>query len=364
MSCCAFRSPATQSMKAALDYARLGWSVIPIEPRGKRPLVRWQVYQHRHPDATEVAEWFRRWSDANIAVVTGVVSGLVVLDLDPPHGGDASLQELERKHGPIVETVEARTGGGGRHLYFAHPGEMLHNRVGLAPGVDLRGDGGYVVAPPSVHASGEPYRWERSPDVCHLAPLPDWLSEASEEQGRRGHRSPSGGACCGKASLRVSATAASPPWPVTCCGTASILRSQRRFCSHGMRPAADLRWSRRRSYGPSRPLPVSISRERTVLPDAERCFIQTDLSDSSRRQQLRLEHPGQHPLTLRGRQPPEVGEVTHDQGIDGPEGDRWGDLLEGILRTETGVFLGRSHCGPRAPIRPWKPAERNPRQPD
>jgi hypothetical protein len=174
-------------MKAALDYGRLGWSVIPIEPRGKRPLVRWQVYQHRHPDATEVAEWFRRWPDANIAVVTGIVSGVVVLDLDPRHGADTSLQALEHKHGSIAETVEARTGGGGRHLYFAHPGEILHNRVGLAPGVDLRGDGGYVVAPPSVHASGASYRWERSPDVCPLAPVPDWLTEASQEQGRRGH---------------------------------------------------------------------------------------------------------------------------------------------------------------------------------
>ena len=152
-------------MKAALDYGRLGWSVIPIEPSGKRPLVRWQVYQHRHPDATEVADWFRRWPDANIAIVTGVVSGVVVLDLDPRHGADASLQELEHKHGSIAETVEAWTGGGGRHLYFAHPGEMLHNRVGLAPGIDLRGDGGYVVAPPSVHASGASYRWECSPDV-------------------------------------------------------------------------------------------------------------------------------------------------------------------------------------------------------
>jgi hypothetical protein len=174
-------------MKAALDYGRLGWAVIPIEPRGKRPLVRWQVYQHRLPDATEVAEWFRRWPDANIAVVTGIVSGVVVLDLDPRHGAGASLQELERKHGSISSTVEARTGGGGRHLYFAHPREMLHNRVGLAPGVDLRGDGGYVVAPPSVHASGESYRWERSPAVCPLASLPDWLSGASDEQSRGGH---------------------------------------------------------------------------------------------------------------------------------------------------------------------------------
>jgi hypothetical protein len=174
-------------MKAALDYGRLGWSVIPIEPRGKRPMIRWQVYQHRHPEKTEVANWFRHWPDANIAIVTGVVSGLVVLDLDPRHGADASLQDFERNHGPIAQTVEARTGGGGRHLYFAHPGEMLHNRAGLAPGIDLRGDGGYVVAPPSVHHSGASYRWGRSPDVCPLAPLPDWLGAAPEDGSRRGH---------------------------------------------------------------------------------------------------------------------------------------------------------------------------------
>jgi hypothetical protein len=173
-------------LKAALDYGRLGWSVIPIESRGKRPLIRWQVYQHRHPDTTEVATWFQRWPDANIAVVTGIGSGLVVLDLDPRHGADASLQQLERKYGPIAKTVEARTGGGGRHLYFAHTRDMLHNRVGIAPGVDLRGDGGYVVAPPSVHASGEPYRWDCSPVVCPLAPLPEWLREAPEERSRRG----------------------------------------------------------------------------------------------------------------------------------------------------------------------------------
>ena len=174
-------------MKAALDYGRLGWSVIPIECRGKQPLIRWEVYQYRHPDAGEVFQWFRHWPDANIAIVTGVVSGLVVLDIDPRQGADAALQELVRLHGPMTQTVEARTGGGGCHLYFDHPGEILHNRVGLAPGVDLRGDGGYVVAPPSVHASGEPYRWGRSPDICRLAPLPDWLRETTEEQSRRGH---------------------------------------------------------------------------------------------------------------------------------------------------------------------------------
>jgi hypothetical protein len=174
-------------LKAALDYGRLGWSVIPIEPRGERPLIRWQVYRYRRPDATEIADWFRRWPDANIAVVTGVVSDLVALDLDPRYGAGASLEQFEREHGPFAATVEALTGGGGRHLYFAHPGELVGNRAGIAPGVDLRGDGGYVVSPPSVHVSGELYRWRCSPDVCRLAPLPHWLRAAPREHPRVGH---------------------------------------------------------------------------------------------------------------------------------------------------------------------------------
>lgn len=175
------------SLKAALDYVRLGWSVIPVEPGGKRPLIRWQVYQYRRADIPEIAVWFGRWPDANIAIVTGVVSGLVVLDLDPRHGAEASLGQIQREHGPLPDTVEASTGGGGRHLYFAHPGEIIRNRVGLLPGIDLRGDGGYVVAPPSIHASGKPYRWMRSPDVLYPLPLPSWLLHKPEETAPHGH---------------------------------------------------------------------------------------------------------------------------------------------------------------------------------
>lgn len=169
------RSASGLLMKAALDYGRLGWSVIPIEPGGKRPLVPWEVYRHRQHEATEAADWFRRWPDANIAVVTGVVSGLVVLDWHPDGGAQADLDRLEREHGSFSDTVEARTGGGGRHIYFAHPGRMLRNQAAILPGLALYADGGYVVAPPSVHANGEPYSWKRSPEVSRLVPLPAWL---------------------------------------------------------------------------------------------------------------------------------------------------------------------------------------------
>jgi hypothetical protein len=187
-----FRSRDTPSdcHGAALDYVAREWSVIPVEPRGKRPLVAWLEYQERCPTATELAAWFGRWPEANVGIVTGIVSGLVVLDVDARHGGAQSLSALEAAHGPLPRTIAVETGGGGRHFYFSHPGGIVHNKVGLAPGIDLRGDGGCVVAPPSMHPSGRRYAWApgRAPAQAKLAPLPVWLAQlARPEHGRAGH---------------------------------------------------------------------------------------------------------------------------------------------------------------------------------
>jgi hypothetical protein len=158
-------------------YLARGWCVLPLRPRDKRPLITWESLQRTRPSAEQVADWFNRWPDANTGIVTGEISNLVVLDIDPQHGGDASLERLERRYGPLPVTIEATTGGGGRHLYFTHPGGLTHNRIGLARGIDLRGDGGYIVAPPSIHPSGRPYAWAvgRSPEDVGLAALPRWI---------------------------------------------------------------------------------------------------------------------------------------------------------------------------------------------
>lgn len=162
---------------AALGYLARRWSVIPAAPRGKRAIVAWRTYQERLPSKTELRRWFGKWPEANVAIVTGAVSGLVVLDIDPGHGGEDSLATIEERHGALPVTIEAETGGGGRHLYFAHPGGEISNRAGMAPGLDLRGDGGMIIAPPSIHPSGKPYRWRerRSPGEVDLAPLPVWI---------------------------------------------------------------------------------------------------------------------------------------------------------------------------------------------
>ena len=161
----------TPVAQAALAYAARGWSVIPVQPHAKRPLVVWREFQERVASADEIRAWYQRWPQANVGIVTGAVSGLVVVDVDPAHGGRDSVAALEARHGPVPATVESVTGGGGRHLYFRHPGGAVHNRVGVELGIDVRGDGGYVVAPPSVHPSGQHYVWVagRSPEESALA---------------------------------------------------------------------------------------------------------------------------------------------------------------------------------------------------
>lgn len=158
--------------EAALAYLRRGWSVIPIAPGTKKSLIPWQDYQHRRPTEDEVRGWWSRWPDAQVAIVTGKVSGLVVLDQD---GLDAE-ESLRDKHLPPTPT--AWTGKDqGVHRYFLHPGFECRNFARRLPGLDFRGDGGYVLAPPSLHPSGRRYRWADtlSPDEVPLASCPGWL---------------------------------------------------------------------------------------------------------------------------------------------------------------------------------------------
>jgi hypothetical protein len=157
----------------AIAYTARGWSVIPLQQRGKRPLLpSWSEYQSQRASEEEIREWWTRWPDANVGVVTGQVSGLIVLDLDGP-----GAVNFAKRHG-VPPTVVASTGKGW-HVYFQHPGQPVQNAAALdgVKGLDVRGDGGYVVAPPSVHPSGRVYQWAkgRSPDDLPLAPCPEWL---------------------------------------------------------------------------------------------------------------------------------------------------------------------------------------------
>ena len=155
-------------LEAALRYEARGWSVIPIEPRGKRPrLASWKPYQERRATAAEIREWWRECPNANVGIVTGAVSGLVVVDSDGPAGIDS----LSRLPGLGKKTPTAITGKG-MHVYLRHPGVKILNSVRRFPGIDLRGDGGYVVAPPSTHESGTVYAfsWGLEFDPAEIPP--------------------------------------------------------------------------------------------------------------------------------------------------------------------------------------------------
>lgn len=190
------------NMKAeALRCAQRGWHVFPVYSVRDgvctcRKGTACEDNSGKHPrtvnglnDATTarrtIAAWWSKWPDANIGVATGAVSGLFVLDVDPRNGGDDSLDLLISQHGPLPDTVEVLTGGGGRHIYFAYDGvEGIKNSSSkLDPGLDIKTDGGYVVAPPSMHISGGRYEWEASshPSDETLAPPPKWLVDALTE---------------------------------------------------------------------------------------------------------------------------------------------------------------------------------------
>lgn len=148
---------------------------------GKHTHGPWKERMRQVAGIEQIRRWWRRWPDANVGVVTGAVSGLVVLDVDPRHGGGDSLAVLEGIHGVIPHTVESLTGGGGQHLYFRHPGTVVPCRS-IAPGLDIKGDGGLVVSPPSTHISGRLYGWESgcAPGETPLADLPPWLQRLAQ----------------------------------------------------------------------------------------------------------------------------------------------------------------------------------------
>jgi len=171
----------------ARTYAAQAWKVFPVVPRGKTPLTEHGFLEAS--GAEDVLEaWWRKWPDANIGVATGSVSGIVVLDVDPRHGGDRSLAALS-----LPETRRSFTGGGGQHLFFAHPGYLVPNATGLREGIDIRGDGGYVVVPPSEHASGGRYAWDADTLDLPLAQFPQGLVERQRKAaGRIGDSIPIG----------------------------------------------------------------------------------------------------------------------------------------------------------------------------
>jgi hypothetical protein len=159
-------------LDAALGYAARRLHVFPCHPRSKAPAVAHGFYA-----ATTNPETIRRlWRipNRNVAVRTGVVSGVWVVDVDGDRG-EASIRRLEAEHGLLPPTREVISGGGGRHLWLRYTGPIPSSVGHIAPGVDVRADGGYIIAPPSLHdETGRPYCWSVDA-VDDLAIAPEWL---------------------------------------------------------------------------------------------------------------------------------------------------------------------------------------------
>lgn len=146
---------------------------------GKVPLVRWRGYQIDLPSEDDVRAWWSQWPDANIGLCTGELSGILVLDAD---GTEARKTCLMR--GGLDETPTVWTGKvGGAHFHLAYPGGNVRNFARKLPGTDLRAEGGYVLLPPSLHASGNRYRWADGTQGIPPSDVPPWLMELIQGTG-------------------------------------------------------------------------------------------------------------------------------------------------------------------------------------
>ncbi len=179
--------PGPEMLAAALKHADRGWRVFPCVERTKRPCDAVGFFEHGCKSATKSPFWIKkywgRWPTANPAVATGADSALWVLDIDVKNGVDGfdTLGVLESLFGPVPTTLGQRTPTGGAQRFFVWPeGREVRNRNGkkLGPGLDVRGDGGYIMVPPSIHPErldGPRYRWDVDPETQPAVPAPDWL---------------------------------------------------------------------------------------------------------------------------------------------------------------------------------------------
>ena len=176
-------------VEAAIKYASRGWSVFPVGGN-KRPLASWEAFQRRIATEEEITAWYDHWHNAGLAIATGRISGLVVLDIDPKHGGEDSLKKLlkdKRLTKGDLETSSVTTQSGGTHYYFKYPEEIerIPNARGLWQGIDVRADGGYVVAPPTLGETGKLYEWNGGDLSGGLQYLPEILIEELAKRGTK-----------------------------------------------------------------------------------------------------------------------------------------------------------------------------------
>jgi hypothetical protein len=168
-------------LAAALEYAQSGYSVIPVLAGDKKPLSEWKEFQQRRATTEEIQGWWEKYPRSNVGIVCGPISGLTVIDLDGREGLE-SVRKLNLPKTRVVKTPH------GHHLYYAHTPD-LHTGAGFLPGIDVRNDGGFVVAPPSeVH--GTPYTVLQSREVVPIGPIPQELLNRQRNGSRPSESAP------------------------------------------------------------------------------------------------------------------------------------------------------------------------------
>jgi Bifunctional DNA primase/polymerase, N-terminal len=171
-----FTDNSQDNLAVALDYAARGFQVFPLKPRSKEPATRRGLYEATSNTAT-LRRYFTGAHPYNIAIRTGVPSNVFVLDVDGEQGLN-SLAGLVEQHGLLPPTLTSTTGKG-RHYWFVARSPMPCSVGKIAPGIDIRGDGGYVVVPPSIHPNGAVYRWVNDEPP---ADAPDWLLKSARHR--------------------------------------------------------------------------------------------------------------------------------------------------------------------------------------
>lgn len=157
------------------NLLELGWKVHPLLPKNKVPILKdWVNKASDEPDT--IQKWLGEHTGCNWGVATGARSGIFVVDIDPKNGGDQSWEILIRKN-DVPTTISVKTGSGGTHYYFKYPKDFtVPNSAGkLGKGIDIRGNGGQVVIPPSIHPNGTPYEWIITPWDNTISPAPKWI---------------------------------------------------------------------------------------------------------------------------------------------------------------------------------------------
>lgn len=186
------REPKNKFLEAALFYAqRMGWPVFPLAPRTKVPLKGSKGCLDASTSEKQIRLWWEMHPTANVAIRTGIK--FIALDVDPAKGGEESFDTLKLQHGGVRDTLRQVTGGGGFQLLYQSPSFPVANGENICgwKGIDLRGENGYIVGPPSIHPSGKEYFWDTAKRTIleePINPADDWLLEALRNGGPNGER--------------------------------------------------------------------------------------------------------------------------------------------------------------------------------